>query len=59
VRREVVSDGWFQQHVLEAPLPDGTPFRMLACCIVTMKNGVTTRLDEYLDPAQAAPLKAL
>jgi ketosteroid isomerase-like protein len=32
---------------------------MLACCIVTMKNGVITRLDEYLDPAQAAPLKAL
>ena len=59
VRREVVADGWFQQHVLEATLPDGKPFRMLACCIVTMKDGVITRLDEYLDPAQAAPLKAL
>jgi len=59
VRREILPDGWFQQHVLEATLPDGSPFRMLACCVVTVRDGLISRLDEYLDPAQAAPLKNL
>jgi ketosteroid isomerase-like protein len=51
VRREILPDGWFQQHVLEATL--------LACCVVTVRDGLISRLDEYLDPAQAAPLKNL
>ena len=59
VRREILPDGWFQQHVLEATLTDGSPFRMLACCVITMRDGLISRLDEYLDPAQAAPLKNL
>jgi ketosteroid isomerase-like protein len=48
-----------QQHVLEATLPDGRPFRLLACCVVQVKDGVITRIDEYLDPAQAAVLRTL
>lgn len=56
-RREVLNDGWVQQHVVEATLPDGRPFRMTACCVVKMKDGLIVRLDEYLDPAQAAVLK--
>jgi ketosteroid isomerase-like protein len=32
---------------------------MLACCVVTVRDGLISRLDEYLDPAQAAPLKNL
>lgn len=59
VRREVLPDGWFQQHILEATLPDGSQFRMLACCVITVRDGLISRLDEYLDPAQAAPLKNL
>ncbi|MFZ9871947.1 MAG: nuclear transport factor 2 family protein [Steroidobacteraceae bacterium] len=59
IRREILSDGWLQQHALEATLPDGSPFRMLACCVVTVRDGLISRLDEYLDPAQAAPLKNL
>ena len=59
VRREILPDGWFQQHVLEATLPDGSPFRMLACGVITVRDGRISRLDEYLDPAQAAPLKNL
>ena len=59
VRREVLANGWFQQHVLEAVLPDGTDFRMLACCIVTVRDGLIEKLKEYLDPAQANPLKNL
>ncbi|QTN18300.1 nuclear transport factor 2 family protein [Brevundimonas sp. AJA228-03] len=57
LRREILHDGWIQQHVLEATLPDGRLFRMAACCVVRMKDGLITRLDEYLDPAQAAVLK--
>ena len=59
VRREVLANGWFQQHVLEAVLPDGSEFRMLACCIVTVRDGLIEKLEEYLDPAQANPLKNL
>lgn len=59
VRREILPDGWFQQHVLEATLPDGSPFRMLACCVVTVSEGLVAKIEEYVDPAQAAPLKNL
>lgn len=59
VRREILHDGWLQQHVVEATLPDGQLFRMHACCVIQMKDGVITRLDEYLDPAQADVLKTL
>jgi ketosteroid isomerase-like protein len=30
---------------------------MLACCVITVRDGLISRLDEYLDPAQAAPLE--
>lgn len=58
VRRELLPDGWMQQHVVEATLSDGRPFRMFACCVVRMRHGVITRLDEYLDPAQANVLRS-
>ena len=56
VRREVLADGFLQQHVMEATLPDGRPFRMPACCVIRMKDGLITRLEEYLDSAQSAVL---
>jgi ketosteroid isomerase-like protein len=59
VRRELLHDGWLQQHVVEATLPDGQPFQMPACCVIQMKDGLITRLEEYLDPARAAVLKAI
>ena len=59
LRREALADGFFQQHVLEASLPDGGAFAMPACLIVRMKDGRITRLDEYLDSAHAAVLTAL
>jgi ketosteroid isomerase-like protein len=58
-RREVLSDGFMQQHVLEANLPDGTAWSMPACVIVRAKDGRITRLDEYLDSAHSAALTAL
>ncbi|WP_312163874.1 nuclear transport factor 2 family protein [Phenylobacterium sp.] len=59
VRREALPDGFLQQHVLEATLPDGRPFRMSACCVIRMQDGVITRLDEYIDSAEAALLNGI
>lgn len=59
VRREALSDGFLQQHVLEAILPDGRPFKMSACCVIRMQDGVITRLDEYIDSAEAALLSGI
>jgi len=55
-RREALPDGFLQQHVLEATLPDGTAWAMDACVVVRIKDGLITRLDEYLDSAKAAAL---
>jgi ketosteroid isomerase-like protein len=49
-------DGFLQQHVLEATLPDGTAWAMDACVVVRMKDGLIVRLDEYIDSAKAAEL---
>ncbi len=57
--REALKDGFLQQHVLEATLPDGTAWAMPACVVVRMKDGKVTRLDEYLDSAHSAALTAL
>ena len=59
VRREALSDGILQQHVLEAVLPDGTPWAMPACVILRIKDGLITRLDEYLDSAATTVLATL
>ena len=56
-RREALADGFMQQHVLEATLPDGTAWAMDACVVVRIEDGVITRLDEYLDSAQGAALR--
>lgn len=58
VRREALSDGFLQQHVLEATRPDGQPFSLSACVVVRMRDGVITRLDEYLDSAETAQLRS-
>jgi ketosteroid isomerase-like protein len=57
VRREALPDGFMQQHVLEATLPDGTKWAMDACVVCRVKDGVITRLDEYLDSAKSAVLR--
>ena len=58
LRIEALKDGYIQQHVLEATLPDGTAWAMPACVVIRMDDGRITRLDEYLDSAQAAALSA-
>lgn len=58
IRREALKDGFMQQHVLEATLPDGTKWHMFACAVIRMENGLIVRLDEYLDSAQGKALRA-
>ena len=58
VRRRVTANGWVQQHVLRGTAPNGEPLEIEACIVFTVAGGRITRLDEYLDPAQAAPLMA-
>ena len=59
VRREALKDGFIQQHVLEATLPSGTHWKMSACVVIKMEDGLITRLDEYLDSAEASGLREL
>ncbi len=58
VRRALLKDGYLQQEVLEATLPDGAPFRLNACMIVQLRDGLVARVDEYLDSAELQPLLA-
>jgi uncharacterized protein len=55
--RAALKDGFVQQHILEATLPDGTKWKMFACVIVRIENGLIVRLDEYLDSAQGKALR--
>ena len=57
LRREVLPTGFMQQHVLRGDLIDGTAFEMPACVVCQVSNGRITRLEEYLDSAQAALLR--
>ncbi len=54
VRRELLPDGFVQEHVLHGTAPDGTAIAMPACIIATVADGRITRLHEYLDPVGVA-----
>jgi ketosteroid isomerase-like protein len=57
VRRVVLDDGFIQQHVLIGTAADGTQLAIPAMMRVFCRDGSITRIEEYLDPAQAAPLQ--
>jgi ketosteroid isomerase-like protein len=57
VRRVVIEDGFIQQHVLTGTAPDGTELAIAAMMRVFCRDGAITRIEEYLDPAQAASLQ--
>ena len=50
VRREVVPDGFVQQHVLRGRGPNGEQIVMPACVVATVADGRVTRMAEYTDP---------
>lgn len=59
--RRFFDGGFVQQHIVHATAagPDGpdTPLSFRACLVVTVgADGLITRIDEYLDPADLAPL---
>jgi len=55
-RREALTDGFFQQHVLTGTTHTGEDFALPACIVCRVADGRITRLDEYLDMAGAAAL---
>jgi ketosteroid isomerase-like protein len=56
IRRIIVDDGWVQQHVLCGDAPGG-PLAMPAMLRIHITDGWITRIEEYLDPQQAAVLR--
>lgn len=56
LRREALSDGFMQQHILAGTARNGESVSMPACIICKVADGRITRLDEYLDPTGAAVL---
>ena len=57
--RQVFDGGFLQQHNVHATTRSGAPLTFRACLIVRVgADGLITRIDEYLDPADLAPLTA-
>lgn len=55
--RQVFDGGFVQQHAVHATGVDGTPLTFRACVVVKVgPDALITRFDEYLDPADLAPL---
>jgi ketosteroid isomerase-like protein len=58
--RQIVDGGFVQQHNVHATVRGGTPLTFRACLVVRVgTDGLITRIDEYLDPADLAPLTSL
>ena len=56
IRRQRTPTGFVEQHVLRGTAPNGAALSIPACLIGTVVDGRITRLDEYLDSTQLAPL---
>lgn len=56
-RLEEIEGGYLQQHILRIETLAGEQIAMPACVIVSVKDGVITRIEEYLDPAAVAKLR--
>jgi hypothetical protein len=61
IDRQLFADGFVQQHILHATGHDGASIALRVCIVI--KLGVTpssqaliSRIDEYFDPADLAPL---
>jgi len=51
IKRNFLSDGFVQQHIVSGQRADGARLEMPACLIVRIRDGTVCRIDEYLDPA--------
>ena len=55
--RQVFDGGFLQQHVVHATDRAGAPLSFRAALVVKVgADGLISRIDEYLDPADLAPL---
>jgi ketosteroid isomerase-like protein len=55
--RQFFDGGFVQQHVLRAQRSDGISIEMRVCIVIKVDaTGLITRIDEYFDPADMAPL---
>ena len=59
VRRELIPEGYYQQHVLRGMLKSGEAFAMPACAIIKVEAGKIVSVDEYLDSRHTKPLRAV
>lgn len=51
------SGGFVQQHILRATGHNGESIAMRVCIVIKVgTDGLITRIDEYFDPADLAPL---
>jgi ketosteroid isomerase-like protein len=58
IQRQPTPTGFVQQHVLRGKVKaSGKEVAIPACIVCKVENGRITRLDEYLDSAQAAALR--
>ena len=57
VRRDIVADGFVQQHVLRGATESGEPLEVPAMMRVTLRDGLIVRIEEYLDTAQTEALR--
>lgn len=58
IRITDTATGYVDQHHACLKLRDGTDVRIPAVMVVTVHDGLVTRLDEYLEGAAAAPVGA-
>jgi hypothetical protein len=55
--RQVFDGGFVQQHILHSTTARGEDVTLRVCLVVKMaEGGLIRRIDEYLDPAELAPL---
>ncbi len=55
--RQLFDRGFVQQHILHANGRNGGSISMRVCIVIKLgANGLISRIDEYFDPADIAPL---
>jgi hypothetical protein len=59
--RQLFANGFVQQHILHATGHNGGSIAMRVCiviklCVGAAKQALISRIDEYFDPAEMAPL---
>jgi hypothetical protein len=55
--RQLFPDGFVQQHILHATGHNGGSIALRMCIVIKLGiNGLISRIDEYFDPAELAPL---